>query len=49
MIHRRLLCVDYKQAGEEAELLGTVALAVTFALFDFAERTVMWYHSNKET
>ena len=34
VFHRRLLCVDYKQAGEEAELLGTVALAVTFALFD---------------
>ena len=34
VFHRRLLCVDYQQAGEEAELLGTVALAVTFALFD---------------
>ena len=33
IFHRRLLCV-YQQAGEEAELLGTVAFAVTFALFD---------------
>ena len=32
--HRRPLCVDYQQSGEEAELLGTVAFAVTFALFD---------------
>jgi hypothetical protein len=34
IFHHRLLCVDYQQAGEEAELLGTVAFAVTFALFD---------------
>ena len=34
IFHCRLLCVDYQQAGEEAELLGTVAFAVTFALFD---------------
>ena len=34
VIHRRLLCVDYQQAGEEAEFLGAVALAVAFALFD---------------
>lgn len=34
VFHRRLLCVDYQQACEEAELLSTVALAVTFALFD---------------
>lgn len=34
VIHRLLLCVDYQQAGEEAELLGAVALAVAFALFD---------------
>lgn len=34
MIHSRLLCVDYQQAGEEAELLGAVALAITLALFD---------------
>ena len=32
--HRRLLCVDYQQSREEAELLGTVAFSVTFALFD---------------
>jgi hypothetical protein len=29
-----LLCPADQQAGEEAEFLGTVALAVTFALFD---------------
>ena len=34
VIHRRLLCVDNKQAGKEAEFLGAVALAVAFALFD---------------
>ena len=34
VFHRRLLCVDYQQAGKEAELLGAVALAVTFALFN---------------
>ena len=34
MIHRRLLCVDYQQAGEESEFLGPVAFSVTFALFD---------------
>lgn len=32
--HRRPLCVDYQQSREEAELLGTVAFSVTFALFD---------------
>ena len=34
VFHRWLLCVDYQQACEEAELIGTVALSVTFALFD---------------
>lgn len=34
VFHRLLLCVDYQQAGEKSEFLGSVAFAVTFALFD---------------